>query len=125
MIAALLALLPGRAWFYGLAAAALAAVISWHVLHEVSARREAIAAAITSRDAEWQARIARANAETEIERAALQGRADDAGREAEAAQSRLDDALKELERANASLPNVPSCGLDRARTRLLDRLRDN
>lgn len=123
MIAALLSLIPGRSILYALAAAALAGLIAWHWAHEAAQRQAAVEAAITASDARWQAALDKANAETRIALTAAQGRADDAAHIAAAAETKLTAAQTQLEAANAALPTPPSCGLDRARVRLLDGLR--
>lgn len=123
MIAALLSLIPGRSILYAAAAAAIAGLVAWHWAHESSVRQAAIAAAVAARDGDWQAKLAKAEAETKITLAALQARADEAGAEAQAAQATLDQSLKDVDTANDALPTAAACGLDRARVRLLERLR--
>lgn len=122
MIAALLSLLPGRAWLYGAAAAGLAMLIGWHVLHEAGQRRAAVNAAIAAADARWQGEIARANAVAEARLRANQSRIDELAARLIDEGAKLDANLSHIEAENAVLPTPPSCGLDRARVRLLERL---
>lgn len=123
MLSVLLSLIPGRSILYALAAAALAGLIAWHWAHEAAQRQAAVTAALAASNARWQAALDKANAETQIALTAAQGRADDAAHAAEATEAKLNDAQTRLEAANADLPTPPSCGLDRARVRLLDGLR--
>lgn len=122
MIAALLSLLPGREWLYGGLAAGLALLIGWHVIHEAGERRAAVAQAATARDSVWQAEIAAANAATETRRRADQARIDDLSARLIDQQTLLDATLATTEAENEKLPDAASCGLDRARVRLLERL---
>lgn len=122
MIAALFSFLPGRAWLYGALAAALIAATGWHVLHEGAQRRAAVEQAVMARDGIWQAQIAKANAEAAALLASAQARAADLAAALITSSTRLDATLAAIEAENAKLPAAPSCGLDRGRVRLLDRL---
>lgn len=122
MIAALLSFLPGRAWLYGALAAALIALIGWHVLHEGAQRRAAVDQAVTARDGIWQAQIAKANARAAAMLANTQARVDELAAALITSRTQLDATLANIEAENAKLSAAPSCGLDRDRVRLLDRL---
>ena len=122
MIAALFSFLPGRAWLYGALAAALIAATGWHVLHEGAQRRAAVEQAVMARDGIWQAQIAKANAEAAARLASAQARVDELAAALITSRTQLDATLAAIEAENAKLPAAPSCGLDRGRVRLLDRL---
>jgi len=122
MIAALFSFLPGRAWLYGALAAALIAATGWHVLHEGAQRRAAVEQAVMARDGIWQAQIAKANAEAAALLASTQARVDELAAALITSRTQLDATLAAIEAENAKLPAAPSCGLDRGRVRLLDRL---
>ncbi len=122
MIAALLSFLPARAWLYGALAAALIALIGWHMLHEAGQRRAAVEQAVAVVDARWQAELTRANAVAETRLKTDQARIADLSTRLGDALRQIETPLAHIEDENAKLPKGPSCGLDRDRVRLLDRL---
>lgn len=100
---------------------ALAGLGFWRGLSKIDAMvAHAATAAKTERDAHWQAEIAKSN------QAVAEARTEQALRSValQAAVAAADDRARAaedlLEKRNAELPAGPSCGLDRARGRLLD-----
>jgi hypothetical protein len=97
-------------------------VISWDEARFAAVREDASrekTAAIESRDNHWKAEIERGNrevAQRQTEKAIAAAIASD---RAENERAELARQLSELEKANATLPVTTSCGIDRARARLL------
>lgn len=122
MIGLLLQLIPNRAWLYGGLALGLTALITVHVFAAAQNRRQEVMQAIALADARWREAVSKAEAQTQLSLTALQAEAESAASRAATAETDARNALKRLEDANATLPTTPSCGLDRDRARLLNRL---
>ena len=116
MIAAVLAWALQGGWKWLAGAALIIVGLLWHG-YAVHNHDTALRAAVS---AEWQAALAKAEAQTKMTLASLQAQADAAGREAGIAQAKLSETLQALEASNAKLPNATACGLDADRVRLLN-----
>lgn len=100
---------------------ALAALGMWGAVSGFRAIiADAVAVAVTGRDAAWKAQIAAANAEAQSARAEQALAVSRAEAQAAAQTARLQTELNDLEKANAALAGGDRCGLGRDRVRLLN-----
>ncbi len=99
---------------------AVIALGAWGAAYKLGAIiDQAAATARAERDAHWQAEIAKSNAETERRRAERTEQVAGLNTQAMAEIDRLRRDNQALEAKNAALPVDHSCGLGRARVRLL------